>query len=135
MRVVAGLGSLILFDTPEAIHEKLPLQSSQGFVLTAEARLDNRDELCSEMGIPHPERPRLADGSLILRAYERWGESTPQHLIGDWSFRGLASQREDVCSWRAIILATRVSTTIMMTAALHSPRPGKPCSPLASRGA
>ena len=23
---------------------------------------------------------------MILRAYERWGEGTPQHLIGDWSF-------------------------------------------------
>ena len=82
----AGLGSLILFDTPEAAYEKTPLRSAQGFVLTAEARLDNREELCGEVGIPASERPRLADGDLILRAYEKWGENAPQHLLGDWSF-------------------------------------------------
>lgn len=82
----AGLGSLTLFNTPEAVHEQLPLESPQGFVLTAEARLDNRDELCAELAIAAADRGALPDGSLILRAYERWGEHTPQHLIGDWSF-------------------------------------------------
>lgn len=82
----AGLGSLILFDTPEAVHEMQPLESPQGFILTAETRLDNRDDLCSDLGVPYLERPLLPDGSLLLHAYERWGASAPQHLIGDWSF-------------------------------------------------
>jgi asparagine synthase (glutamine-hydrolysing) len=82
----AGLGSLTLFDTPEAIHEQPPIQSAQGFVLTAEARLDNRADLCGELGILAAERPALADGTLVGRAYERWGENTPAHLLGDWSF-------------------------------------------------
>jgi asparagine synthase (glutamine-hydrolysing) len=82
----AGLGSLIFFDTPEAVHEQLPVQSPRGFVLTAEARLDNRDELCVELNIPESERLASADGQLILRAYETWAEDAPLHLIGDWSF-------------------------------------------------
>ena len=82
----AGLGSLIAFETPEAIHERSPRRSSAGFVLAAEARLDNRPELCGELGIPPNELPQLADGELILRAYERWGERAPDHLLGDWSF-------------------------------------------------
>ena len=82
----AGLGSHVLFDTPEAVHEKLPLQSAQGFVLTAEARLDNRPELCDELRISAVERETLADGALILRAYEQWGEDAAGRLIGDWSF-------------------------------------------------
>ncbi len=82
----AGLGSLTLFDTPEAVYERLPFESAQGFVLTAEARLDNRDDLCVELDIPLAERPALADGTLVARAYEKWGESAPAHLLGDWSF-------------------------------------------------
>jgi asparagine synthase (glutamine-hydrolysing) len=82
----AGLGNLIRFDTPEASHEVPPSPSAQSFVLAAEARLDNREELCGELGIPHLERPSVADGSLIQRAYERWAEKTPEHLVGDWSF-------------------------------------------------
>ncbi len=81
----AGLGSLILFDTPEAVHETGPLQSGQGFTLAAEARLDNRPELCAELQIPQAERVTLADSALCLRAYEKWGKSAPEHLIGDWS--------------------------------------------------
>ena len=67
----AGLGSLTLFNTPEAVHEQLPLESPQGFVLTAEARLDNRDELFAELGVAASERGTLPDGRLILRAYEQ----------------------------------------------------------------
>lgn len=82
----ACLGSLVSFDTPEAVYEKLPAQSAYGCVLTAEARLDNRDELCGELGIPAAQELVLPDGSLILRAYEKWAEAAPQHLLGDWSF-------------------------------------------------
>lgn len=82
----AGLGSMILFNTPEAVHEKLPLQSSQGFILTAEARLDNRDELFSLLGIPQPDGRVMPDSEVILRAYEKWGADAPNRLFGDWSF-------------------------------------------------
>ena len=82
----AGLGSLVLFNTPEAVYERLPAQSTHGFLLTAEARLDNRDELCGELGIPISQTAELPDGNLLVRAYEKWAEAAPQHLLGDWSF-------------------------------------------------
>jgi asparagine synthase (glutamine-hydrolysing) len=85
-RDAAGLGCLITFDTPEAKYEQLPAESALGFTLTAEARLDNRDELCTELGIPGSERQTLADGRLLLLAHEKWGSDTPGHLLGDWSF-------------------------------------------------
>jgi asparagine synthase (glutamine-hydrolysing) len=81
----AGLGSLIRFATPEARNEQMPLRSTRGFVLTATARLDNRDDLFRELHISPPERPNMPDGQLVLRAYETWGEDAPQHLLGDWS--------------------------------------------------
>jgi asparagine synthase (glutamine-hydrolysing) len=82
----AGLGNLILFDTPEAHYERAPMKSPQGFVFTAEARLDNRVELCETLHIATSDRSILSDGELALRAYEHWGESSTDHLLGDWSF-------------------------------------------------
>ena len=82
----SSLGSLILFNTPEALNEKMPMPSLQGFILTAEGRLDNRDELFPLLGISAQDGKSMPDGEIILRAYEKWGEKTPDHLIGDWSF-------------------------------------------------
>jgi asparagine synthase (glutamine-hydrolysing) len=82
----AGLGSLVLFNAPQALHERVPIESARGFILTAEARLDNRLELMYDLGISPADGSALPDGDLILHAYENWGEETPRHLIGDWSF-------------------------------------------------
>ena len=83
----AGLGQLLLYNTPESLHETMPLVGGGGnLVLVAGARLDNREELCDLFGIPHGERPVTPDGRLILRAYEKWGDDCPRRLIGDWAF-------------------------------------------------
>lgn len=82
----AGLGCLIRFDTPESRYEDLPMHSERGFALTAEARLDNCPELAVELGLLQSEVQPPSDGTLIHRAYEKWGAQAPRHLIGDWSF-------------------------------------------------
>ena len=83
----AGLGQCLLFNTPEAVHERLPHATPDGrLAFTAEARIDNRDELCDLFRIPPVERATTPDGALILQAYERWGHESPDHLLGDWSF-------------------------------------------------
>ena len=83
----AGLGHCRLFNTPEAVHERLPhVTADCRLVITAEARLDNRDELCDLFGISHADCASMPDGELIRCAYERWGEACPDHLLGDWSF-------------------------------------------------
>jgi Glutamine amidotransferase domain len=28
----------------------------------------------------------MSDGTLILMAYQKWGQECPEHLIGDWCF-------------------------------------------------
>ena len=82
-----GLGHWLLYNTPEALYARQPLKShADRFVLTAGARLDNRDELCDLFDIPYPQRSQTPDGALILRAYERWGQGCVEHLLGDWSF-------------------------------------------------
>jgi asparagine synthase (glutamine-hydrolysing) len=82
-----GLGQRLLFNTPEALHERLPRWVEDArLAITAEARIDNRDELCDHFAIPHADRPTTPDSDLILRAYLQWGEESPDHLLGDWSF-------------------------------------------------
>lgn len=82
-----ALGQRLLFNTPEAVHERLPRWVPEArLAITAEARIDNRDELCDHFAIPPAERPTTPDSDLILRAYLKWGEASPEHLLGDWSF-------------------------------------------------
>jgi len=79
-----GLGHRMLWTTPESLHERLPISSDDGHsALTADARIDNRDELMDELG---STSPTITDSELILRAYERWGEHCPEHLLGDFAF-------------------------------------------------
>ncbi len=82
-----GLGSRILRTTPESLHERLPLVSETGdLAITADARIDNRDELIAALGINGRPREEISDSELILGAYERWGEGCPERLVGDFAF-------------------------------------------------
>lgn len=89
-----GLGHLMLWNTPESLHEKLPLVSPRtGHVLTADARIDNRADLLTQLAITDHGVP---DSALILAAYERWGRDCVQHLIGDFAFVVWDAQREEL---------------------------------------
>ena len=47
-----GLGHRMLWTTPESLHEKLPLLNQTGdLVITADARIDNREELIAALGL------------------------------------------------------------------------------------
>jgi asparagine synthase (glutamine-hydrolysing) len=82
-----GLGHQMLYITPESLHEHLPWQDSvTEMVVTADARLDNREELYAKLHIPIQKGNRLSDSQIILRAYQKWGEQCPYHLLGDFAF-------------------------------------------------
>ena len=81
-----ALGHTLLATTPEALTEVLPLTDPQsGCTITADVRLDNREELIAALGMGHETRT-IGDGELILRAYLHWGEPCPEHLLGDFAF-------------------------------------------------
>ena len=81
------LGHLMLYDTPESRYESLPMSTAEeGWVITANARIDNRDELFDALAVSNAERVNLPDSQLILRAYRKWGDECPDHLLGDWAF-------------------------------------------------
>jgi len=88
-----GLGQLMLHSTPESLHETLPWKDPQsGLVITADARIDNREELLSKLKdrlsrpASLPQGADLSDSFLILEAYKRWGEACVDHLLGDFAF-------------------------------------------------
>lgn len=82
-----GLGHRMLWTTPESLREKLPLaDDTADLVITADARIDNRDELISVLDLKHCVCSNITDSELILRAYAKWGESCPTKLLGDFAF-------------------------------------------------
>ena len=54
--------------------------------VAADARLDGRPALQDALGIRASERPRLTDAELVLAAWKRWGQDSPQRLLGDYAF-------------------------------------------------
>lgn len=82
-----GLGHRLLWTTPESLSEQQPLTDNNGnFILTADARIDNRDELIASLNLTSSNPKDITDSQLILLAYEKWGETSPEKLLGDFAF-------------------------------------------------
>lgn len=82
-----GLGHRMLWTTPESLREELPLIDESGnLVITADARIDNREDLVDALGLGDRPRGEISDSELILGAYQRWGEDSPAKLLGDFAF-------------------------------------------------
>jgi asparagine synthase (glutamine-hydrolysing) len=101
-----GFGHTMLRTTFEAETEKQPLTLDGKVWLTADARIDGRDELIAALegklqrklrmsqrsgkesaSNGHGAEPRVPnDAELILLAYEAWAENCVEHLIGDFAF-------------------------------------------------
>jgi asparagine synthase (glutamine-hydrolysing) len=83
----AGLAHCMLHTTPESLEERLPLhERAAGLVITADARIDNREELFAALGLRERREPAVTDSELILEAYQKWGKSCPERLTGDFAF-------------------------------------------------
>ena len=82
-----GIGHRMLWTTPESLLELLPLVNQTGdLVITADARIDNRDELIAALALNDQTSEKITDSQLILAAYEKWGEHCPEQLLGDFAF-------------------------------------------------
>ncbi len=83
----AGLGHCMLQSTPESVHETLPLRDeAAGLTITADARIDNREELMAAIPVRVAPGQVVTDSQLILHAYRKWGEHCVDHLLGDFAF-------------------------------------------------
>jgi asparagine synthase (glutamine-hydrolysing) len=72
---------------PEDVFDNQPLCGGGGrFILIADVRLDNRDDLANALLIPAGKARLLCDAAILLAAIERWGEGCIERLIGDYAF-------------------------------------------------
>jgi asparagine synthase (glutamine-hydrolysing) len=82
-----GLGHTMLRTSRESARELQPANLCEQFWITADARIDCRDELKRKFEKAEPNYRRVTtDSELILQAYALWGEECVQHLRGDFAF-------------------------------------------------
>ena len=63
----AGLGHLMLRTTPEALHEQLPYNHTESnLTITADARIDNRDELIARLGLRSADEETITDSYMPM---------------------------------------------------------------------
>ncbi len=84
MEAQVGLVHAHFWTTSEDHGKKQPFPDGRCWI-TADARIDNRDEILplikSRCSSPVP-----CDAELILAAYREWGTESPKHLVGDFAF-------------------------------------------------
>ena len=82
-----GLGHTMLRTTWEAEHERQPCSLDGQVWITADARIDARSDLIAALRSKGQEvAAGVPDVELILHAYQVWGESCVEHLLGDFAF-------------------------------------------------
>jgi asparagine synthase (glutamine-hydrolysing) len=86
-RDAVGLAHRMMWNTPESQLEPMPTVNARGdTVITADVRLDNREELLGLLGFSSDEHDIIGDGQLILAAYEKWEMECAAKLYGDFAF-------------------------------------------------
>ena len=82
-----GFGHTLLRTTGESENEKQPCSLDGRVWITADARVDGRDDLVLLLAAKgRDDLKNATDPELILHAYQAWGESCVEHLLGDFAF-------------------------------------------------
>ena len=82
-----ALGHQMLHTTPESLTEALPAGNpAQTVWITADARIDNREDMLREFELSGAAALETSDSQLIRLAYEKWGDACPEKLIGAFAF-------------------------------------------------
>lgn len=82
-----ALGRRLMRVLPEDRYDRQPLLGANGrYVLVADLRLDNRDELARELRIPAGRMTHMCDAAVLLAAIEKWEDGCIDRLVGDYAF-------------------------------------------------
>jgi len=82
-----GFGHTMLRTTWESEREHQPFSLDGQVWITADARVDDRENLVEKLISKGQEVVSAApDAELILHAYHAWGENCVEHLLGDFAF-------------------------------------------------
>lgn len=82
-----ALGRRLMRVLPEDAFDRQPLIGGGGrYVLVADLRLDNRDDLIDALHLPAEKAVRMCDAEILLAAVERWGDDFLTRIVGDYAF-------------------------------------------------
>ena len=86
VRGSVALGHCMLRTTPESLEETQPLVNEDAsLVLVMDGRVDNWEELRTELLAKGARLRTRADAELVLRAYESWGSECLNRIDGDFA--------------------------------------------------
>ncbi len=78
---------------PEEWGEEQPLEAGTT-LLSADIRLDNREELGRLLELSGTDLRATSDARLFLHSYQRWGRNCLDYLLGDYAFALWDAQKE-----------------------------------------
>ncbi len=91
----AALGCALYDILPEDAFDKQPYVHGSGrWMMVADARIDNRDELLDQLGMR--AGAEISDSELLFRAYAEWGEALYDRLFGDFALAVWNSQDQSL---------------------------------------
>ncbi len=80
-----GLIHALMRMTPEDRFDRQPQRGASGSIITADLRLDNRDELLARIGIARSEAAEWPDSRLLLTGWERLDDDVWPMLRGPFA--------------------------------------------------
>jgi asparagine synthase (glutamine-hydrolysing) len=80
-----GLAHALMRMTPEDRFDRQPWCGRSGALISADLRLDNRDQLIDRMGLAPSEAADWADARLLLAAWEKFGDAVWPLLRGPFA--------------------------------------------------
>src|SRR5262249_28560993 len=80
-----GLVHALMRMTPEDRFDRQPHQGASAAIISADVRLDNRDELLERIGIARREAVDWSDSRLLLAGWEKYGDDIWPTLRGPFA--------------------------------------------------
>ena len=80
-----GLVHVLMRMTPEDRFDHQPWKGESGALITADVRLDNRDDLLARIGIAPRDALSWADSRVLLAAWEKFGDNVWPMLRGPFA--------------------------------------------------
>jgi asparagine synthase (glutamine-hydrolysing) len=80
-----GVVHVLMRMTPEDQFDRQPLRGPSGSLITADVRLDNRDDVLARIGIPARDAMAWADSRVLLAAWEKLGDDIWPILRGPFA--------------------------------------------------
>jgi asparagine synthase (glutamine-hydrolysing) len=80
-----GLAHVLMRMTPEDQFDPQPWRGASGALITADLRLDNRDDMLARIGLTQQDAMSWSDARIVLAAWEKFGDAVWPMLRGPFA--------------------------------------------------